>query len=328
MNQTTLPLIDIWYGPHQVFGQLGLSQRWVNILGRVHRPDEMVSLHYTLNDGPSQPLSLGPDRRRLAASGDFNVEIDHTQLKVRDNTVMITATTPDGDQISESVVVHYVSGNTWPLPFSVDWNEVTAIQDVAQVVDGLWSLDNGALYPVDNSYDRVIAIGDVSWRDYEITVPVTIYGFNACAYQYPSIAPVIGFVVRWQGHYQWGSDDHASGQPRYGFAPCGALGLYGWSNERGRRLNIVANDGSTVIADDTSGFQMKLGVPYVMKMRVQSRAGTTSLYSLKAWEQDQPEPSGWSLSAEGRIGEHSQGSIVLLSHHTAAAFGNISIAPV
>jgi hypothetical protein len=199
---------------------------------------------------------------------------------------------------------------------------------VAVITDGLWAISGGHLYPVDNFYDRVIAIGDVSWQDYEISLPVTIYGFNGSAYRFPSVAPVIGFVLRWQGHYSWGADTYASGQPRHGFAPCGALGLYGWSNERGRRLNIVANDGSTVLVEDDSGFEMQLGRTYIMKMRVQSRPNQTSLYALKAWAQDEAEPSGWTLEAEGRIGEHSKGSIILLSHHTAAAFGNVLVEPL
>lgn len=327
-SKSTMPLIDIWYGRRQCFGKPGLAQRWINILGRIHRPAEVATLVYTLNGGAPLPLTMGPDKRRLVVSGDFNIEINYALLQTGENSVGILAALNNGEIVEDEVIVDYHSGYSWPLPYTIDWSTAQSIQDVAVITDGLWTVEQDKLYPVDNFYDRVIAIGDVNWKDYEISVPVTLYGFNASAYQFPSVAPVIGFVMRWQGHYSWGADAYASGQPRHGFAPCGALGLYGWSDWRGRRLNIVANDGSTVLVEDTSGFKMRLGITYVMKMSVQSRPGKTSLYSLKAWPQDENEPDGWVLEAEGRIGEHSRGSVILLSHHTAAAFGNVSVRAV
>src|SRR5262249_16243395 len=43
------PVIDVWYGPNQNFGQNGTPQQWVNILGTVYGNKPISSLSYTLN---------------------------------------------------------------------------------------------------------------------------------------------------------------------------------------------------------------------------------------------------------------------------------------
>ncbi|HHQ14683.1 MAG TPA: hypothetical protein ENK16_06615, partial [Chromatiales bacterium] len=55
------PVIDIWYGGTQSFGQTGNPQIWVNILGNASDPDGVTDLSYTLNGGAPQPLSMGPN---------------------------------------------------------------------------------------------------------------------------------------------------------------------------------------------------------------------------------------------------------------------------
>ena len=45
-QRTGPPVIDIWYGTSQVFGNPGLAQRWVNILGNVSDPDGIQDLTY------------------------------------------------------------------------------------------------------------------------------------------------------------------------------------------------------------------------------------------------------------------------------------------
>lgn len=67
--------IALWYGAQQKFGQRGTPQRWVNILGSTGALADITRLSYRLNNGPEQALARGPDQRRLAAEGDFNVEI-------------------------------------------------------------------------------------------------------------------------------------------------------------------------------------------------------------------------------------------------------------
>src|SRR4051794_26157779 len=84
------PVIEVWYGSPQAFGQAGISQRWVNVLGNAaDAQSKIVRLDYRLNGGPAVELSLGPDERRLAHAGDFNVEIDPLKLRTGDNEVLI-----------------------------------------------------------------------------------------------------------------------------------------------------------------------------------------------------------------------------------------------
>ena len=65
----SLPIIDVWYGTEQQFGQVGIPQQWVNILGNVTDPDGIDTLTYSLNGGSESALSIGPDTCRLADEG-------------------------------------------------------------------------------------------------------------------------------------------------------------------------------------------------------------------------------------------------------------------
>ena len=93
---SSYPVISVWYGDNQTFGQNGKPQTWVNVLGSVYGTNPISSLSYTLNSGSSLPLSIGVDRNngspRLPEPGNFNVEIAYSSLNVGSNTLTITAT--------------------------------------------------------------------------------------------------------------------------------------------------------------------------------------------------------------------------------------------
>ena len=173
------PYINNWYGPVQDFGQLGSnSARWINLLGSVSGQNPISTLSYTLNGQASQSLNIGPDTRRLQDVGDFNAEIEYLELLNGANTVAITATDTLGNTSTENVTVNYASGNTWPLPYAVDWTTTSQIGDVAQIVDGVWSLESDGVRTAQLGYDRLLSIGDISWDNYEVTVPVTLHGLD------------------------------------------------------------------------------------------------------------------------------------------------------
>src|SRR5690606_5556632 len=114
--------INVWYGNTQNFGQVGTPQEWINILGNV---TGATSLSYTLNNGPDQQLSIGPDGRRLQNAGDFNIELHYTELNDGTNTVLIKA--GDGaTQTTQTVTVNYDAGNEWPLPYTADWSTMAS----------------------------------------------------------------------------------------------------------------------------------------------------------------------------------------------------------
>jgi uncharacterized repeat protein (TIGR02543 family) len=320
----TLPVIDIWYGSHQSFGYIGIPQQWINILGNVSDPDGIASLTYSLNGGPESSLSIGPDTRRLAAEGDFNVDIAYTDLISGSNQIVITATDTLDNTTIETVTVDYTSGNTWPIPYAIDWSSVAAIPDVAQIVDGLWTLEANSIRPVELGYDRLVAMGDVSWDDYEIAVPVTIHDIDPSGYAYPSNGPVVGILMRWTGH----TDDPIYGwQPKSGYLPLGAIGMYRWRNDSlGDRLQMMGGDGE-IVAEDTSGRKLEYDTRYIFKMRVETIAGQGGLYSFKVWEEGQPEPSEWDLVAQEGLSNLQNGSLMLLAHHVDASFGDVTITP-
>jgi hypothetical protein len=315
------PIIRIWYGDHQVFGKLGNPQRWVNILGRVSASAEVVSLTYTLNGSSPQRLSIGPDNRRLVGAGDFNVEIDRKDLESGENTVIITAADCRCNRTVHQVNITYDRGSRWPLPYAINWRAASRINDVAEVVDGRWKLGKDGVRPLELGYDRIIAFGDMSWQDYEVTVPVTIHGYKAEAFTPINIGPIVGIVVRWQGHYK--CDNR---QPRWGGWPIGALALYGWNVADSGEVRLELQAKKTIVKD-TSGRQLTPGVRYIFSLKARSRPGLTSFYTFKVWE-DGNKANCWELSGPGISGENERGSALLVAHCSDATFGNVSVRPI
>ncbi|MEZ5400265.1 MAG: hypothetical protein R2729_11400 [Bryobacteraceae bacterium] len=45
------PRIEIWHGPRQRFGHLGLPQGWINVLGSVSPAATIAEISYTVNGG-------------------------------------------------------------------------------------------------------------------------------------------------------------------------------------------------------------------------------------------------------------------------------------
>ncbi|MGB7345522.1 MAG: PQQ-dependent sugar dehydrogenase, partial [Pirellulaceae bacterium] len=127
--------IDLWYGPKQRFGHNGNPQRWVNVLGKLKGQHDSVSLSYSLNGGEEQVLSIGPNGTRLANRGDFNVEIDRSELADGENSIVLHAR--DGSETtSETVSLQYVSSAPTRFPLHIDWSKAKRIDEVAQVTDG------------------------------------------------------------------------------------------------------------------------------------------------------------------------------------------------
>jgi len=315
-------LIDVWYGQRQSFGGVGIAQRWVNILGNITDVAVLESLTYSLNGQAERPLSVGPtESLRLAAAGDFNVEIDCASLLNGTNTVELRATT-SGGLVSQLVTVDYAAGNVWPLPYEIDWAGVEAVTDVSHVVDGLWEHSSEGVRPVEVGYDRLLAIGDVEWEDYEVTVPVRIDGVDIYAGQAGG-EPAVGLLVRWPGHIAWTASD----QPRIGWYPMGALGWFYWGNSvASGAYQIVASTGRIGVTD-ASGLVPQLGVEYIWKMRARTVAGEGSLYELKVWERGVAEPSSWLLTWQSEAWAPTRGSLLLLAHHCDVTFGNVEVVP-
>jgi hypothetical protein len=343
--------IDIWYGTEQNFGP-GRPQFWANILGKVQNPDQVTSLRYALNGGVWNDLTVGPDDRRLAYPGDFNIELDFDDLQVGANTVVIEATYQYGGQTTRTVTANYDNG---PLPLDsemvIDWSSVDSINDVALAVDGKWTLDQASstVRTAEPGYDRLIAIGDVGWEYYEVEVPVIIH--DQANPDWPLISPqtLVGMILRWEGHsnneYYLQVKPDPREQPREGWWPLGALVAYEGFGDSEPTLSLSSNNLFRLDSYPTreskaiEGFpQLDFGTTYIFKAQVlpDPLGSGQDIYQFKLWPQDGTEPGNWEVAGFENTGEDNTydpggidtGSLVLLAHHSDVSFGNVIIRPL
>jgi hypothetical protein len=316
------PIVDVWYGDSQSFGVLGSNpQRWINVLGQVSDPDGISALSYSLNGGQPQSLSVGP-YKRLAEPGDFNVELDYQQLSPGINTIEIRATDGLGFETAKTVSVDYSAGNVWPLDYQVDWASAAEIGDVAQIVDGRWSIVDGELRNDLYGYDRIVAIGDISWTDYEVTVPVTVHSMNAVGFNPPNGAPGVGVMLKWPGHSDWNGE-----QPTWGYYPGGGGGWLRFDAGGTGTMHIDDFSPGGVFGIDPFLRAFAIGTRYVWKVRVQTQQDGSALYRMKVWADGSPEPADWELAGTDTI-DVPGGCLVLIAHFTDVSFGNVVVRPL
>lgn len=328
-SSPTAPTITIWPESTQKTGLMGDPQKWVNVLGTVS--PKPTSLTYSLNGAPHQNLRTGADSRRLAQSGDFNIELDYTKLNQGSNGVTIIAKNAQGEESQASVMINYQGGNvTWPSDeYTFDWSTASRIDDLGRLVDGNWELDGDVVRPVVLDYDRIIAIGDLSWRDYTVTVPIKFTGIDESGYDFPSNGPGVGLIVRWPGHY----DDGGNTAPLEGWRRLGAFAWYRWSralvdqefvySEALQMFRHQGNPGQNITEDR----KLEMGITYNFKVSVEStgNANPPSNYRFKVWDASKTEPSEWDIEAPGLVGEPAGGGILLVAHHVDAEFGEVTV---
>lgn len=312
------PSIDLWYGDTIASGSPGRPQTWINLLGNLSSTAGIDTFTYSLNGGPALPLSLGPDTRRLLRPGDFNVELDHDQLDPGPNTVELVATDILDQVLARTLHVVATVDATWPLPYSTSWSTATAVPDQAHVIDGEWSVSGNTISPDDVGYDRLVAIGDRTWTNYEVTVPVTLLSLEPL-YQSPSNGAALGLLVNWQGHVAVGQE-----QPRRGYEPLGAYASFRWNTNGTNRWQLLGSYGQPQMGTATPAWQV--GETYVLKVRSES-VPTGSRFSFKYWPASGTEPVPWSQTIVDTDTSNS-GSVVLLAHHVDAAFGDVTVVPI
>ena len=308
--------IDIWYGLEQTFGAPGEAQEWVNILGKV--AGDVTSLTYSLNGGPAQPLSVGADGKRLQNDGDFNVDIAYSALdgSAAHDVVTITATFASGHEYSRDVVIDYQSGAVWDANYSIDWATVSDVQDVTQVIDGLWEYDGSGIHPVEPGYDRLIGIGDPTWDNYEVSLQVTTNDISAVD-PVQGIEGLFGLGMLWNGH----TDNPVSGwQPKTGYLPISAFSF------NNNQTEIHASNWSTLL--DVSNFSPEQDVTYEVKLRVEQVDVMDRMYSLKIWEAGTPEPAEWTVQGIEEFSEPTTGSFVVFVHYWDVTVGDVTVTEI
>lgn len=316
------PTIDVWYGDEQSFGQNGSPQRWVNVLGKVTGPAAIESLSYTLNGGEAQSLSLGPDFRRLARPGDFNVEIDSGELREGKNTVEILAKGTLGGVARRTVTLQWHPGRKCSLPFEIDWSKHEKIQDAVQVVDGLWKLTPEGARTVEPYYDRVLGFGDASWRNYEMTTRIKFHGIRRPGKRDGGHNVIhAALAVRWPGH------DLDNKQPHVKWFPLGATCEFTLqAYPKPCRWRILGGAGKSKKTKETYSIEWEKW--YVMKLRVQSPQPETTRYWVKIWDADGAEPEAWAVETEEGADEVPAGGALILAHYSDVTFGKVSVVAV
>ena len=242
-------------------------------------------------------------------------------LVIRENRVdptllNIQAEDEVGDTSLAVVQIDYVDGIVWPGNYVADWSS-GVIDDYGHVVDGEWEIQSGKVRGIVPGYDRLIAIGDVTWDDYEVVCEVVMHSIVPI-YAFPSNpGPSVGYLLRWEKHTP------ISGQPDQGFRPFGGIGVYQWYDDGTERLEIQGDSG--LDAADNSGKTLDFEVPYYFKMRVTTTASDGGNYQFKVWRTVDPEPAAWDVEATGGPDDLGQGSLLLLLHHADASYGPVTI---
>ncbi|RME29130.1 MAG: hypothetical protein D6798_00800 [Deltaproteobacteria bacterium] len=322
------PEIALW-GGFEMNAGVGRAQRWFDVPGRVTDPDGIGSLTVSLNGQDLRELAVGPNGRRLVAPGDFNADLARDRLRPGDNVVTIRALDLAGAATTASIRVHNDDDPVPQPPLEVDWRR-QELDGLVEIVDGRWTRDGDrvAIEPDSLGYDRLLAIGDRSWSDYEVDTDVIVD--RVAEHLGPfSNAPGFGLLLRWNGH----NDSVAPGQqPKAGFrpdqgltpTPLGAFLLYQFLPD-GTGVLQFQNHRTVEVARDTS-VQVEPGRRYRIRARVVSGpAGAT--YTAKLWPADAEEPEDWMVTYEAGTTdfEPASGSLVLLTHETAASFGPVRI---
>lgn len=324
----TGPLV-LWHGTSQRFGEPGTAQRWLNLLGRVSDPAALERVEWRLDDGPAETLALGPDRRRLAAPGDFNIELPVAALLgpepgARTHRVHVRAVAAGGETHDTTVAVHYDPAPRAPLPFRIRWETVEDVQRVVQVVDGRWAAVGGGLRILEPGYDRAVALGDARWSEFEMLAEMTLHGIDEAGYAPPSNGPGLGFLTRWQGHVAL--DDE---RPRVGIWPAGTLVMYRWRKGWEQpRLGFYGNGGRALALDD-SGFTLAPGRSYIVALRLRATAAGGARLGLKIWPRGAAESGEWLYFGDLEASAPANGSILFIAHHVDVTLGEIAFrAPV
>ena len=322
-------VIDIWYGDHQEFGKLGLPQKWINILGNVQSENGMNSLSYKLNDGELKYLTLGSDLHRLATNGDFNIDLDVNDCVEGENLLELVAVDSLDQSLTKEITFSLQKNKQWPLPYSIVWSEVQDIQDVVQVVDGHWEITENGLHNLDTYYDRVVAFGDDSWENYEVSATVTFHGFTPPEKGPPTYnVSHAAIASRWPGH----AID--SLQPFRQWYPLGATSEFRltagldscrWRIFDGPKPSSVR----FYVEQEAESYRtIELNKVYGMKHRVETIGRDSTLYSVKLWPLEQPEPDEWDFRGVEREENLVTGSALLLAHNTNVTFGDVHVTPI
>ncbi|MEM8737057.1 MAG: hypothetical protein AAGG38_01070 [Planctomycetota bacterium] len=321
------PSIELWYGPEIYIGQRGRSNRWVNVLGRVHAPVGLHDLRWQLLDRTEYlagPLNVGPTAYRLVDPGDFNLELDPALLHEGPNRLRIEAVDRHGQTDEAEVVVHLCPEPKCELPFQVDFGSLERIDEAAHVVDGCWSLGPDGVRTRQIGYDRMLTVGSREWTDYEVLTSFTVHGYSDTPLleELPNCGTLVSVILRWQGHVNW--HDLV---PYRGYRPFGIMAMHGHRFNQTSRYALYKND-DRMYPPEAPHHELEPGRRQWLRVSVQSRENQTSWYRMKAWADGHDEPDAWTFEEPGPDDELKAGSVVLMAHQTDVTFHGLEVRAV
>ncbi|MDF9796773.1 hypothetical protein OKW21_002036 [Catalinimonas alkaloidigena] len=257
----------------------------------------------------------------MAKKGDFNLDIPIDSLLEGKNYVTVFVQDSLGNEVSLDLSLYLHPKQAWPLPYHIHWDSVEHLQEAVQIVDGKWKLTKAGLRTEEPYYDRVIAIGDDSWQDYEVSTSVIFHDFSPRQKGPPTFGVShAAIATRWPGH---DLDEH---QPHVKWYPLGATSEFRLTTQLDScRWRIF--DGENLYAEDSCGLRsIQLNTKYRMKHQVKNLNDSTTRYSVKLWEAQRPEPSHWDFVAREVADDNLQsGSALLIAHNTDLTFGDIEV---
>ncbi len=317
--------IDIWYGSEQRFGHLGEPQRWINVLGQISPADRVADASYSINDRDTQALSLGCDLHRLAMPGDFNVQLGWDEVNKGKNELRITAYDNNGTAATTTVILYVEKGNRWALPYQIDFGAVADLQDVVQVVDGQWDLVDDGVRTKQKYYDRVLTMGDSSWKNFETVVSLTIHDWTPSEPGPPTFnVSHFGVAMRWRGHHLDGR------QPSRKWYPLGAQGEFLLKHPTDScQWRILFDGGKTGkpkrYARERN--QLDVGKPMQVRTQIKTMEDGRSRYRFKQWHSDRSEPIHWDVEGY-ETGDYPSGALCLVPHNSDVTIHSVSVRPL
>ncbi len=319
--------IRLYYGDTQYFGQKGQPQHWVNVLGNIADSSSVQIATFAVNGEREKTLTLGGDLHRLALAGDFNVEISWEDLEVGKNTLLITAYRKNGTTDRKQATLIIEKGNTWPMPYSVDFTQVKNLQQVVQVVDGEWELTSQGVRTAQRYYDRVLSMGDTTWKNYEVEVRLTLHSFTQPQKGPPTFDVThFGIAHRWRGHHLDGR------QPSRKWFPLGAQGEFMVKpHPDSCRWRILFGGGRKAPPQVWSPDRKHLAVGETVRFRSQTQtvADGQYRYRYKMWADEEPEPLSWDLEGyESPVSGYPSGALCLVPHNTEVTIHAVTVQPL
>lgn len=340
-------MIDLWYAstdvsgegggrrPRLRFGDPGIAQDVVNVLGSVRRPRGLDSLCYSLGGGRRTPLPTGPSAFRLHRPGDFNIELPVSQLRAGENELMFFEVDRRGGELRSSAVIDYTGSQAWPIPYRAQLADSNRpIGSLVQVVDGRWLCTRDGIRPAVPAYDRVVAVGDRTWRnvDLVVTFRVADVARGRRVYGFPCYGRGIGFGSGWRGHTDW-HDIY----PRRGYLPAANL-LWLMCDGNGTEPFYLQScaEATPLARLSQQDVPFSLGAWYRARLRFESQAPSSSSpgratlerpnrHRAKLWRARDPEPADWQLDAAGNPDEFDSGSFVIVAHNTVPVISEIAV---